>query len=355
MIEDLMCYLSLLGAIIVGYWGFRQFFFRRYQATVRTDTFYFHKTKDGDILRTGQRVRNILFLIFLSSTQIGLAWATYDVLSKEKIEWGPLIIFLLMGVGVGWLMWQIFCLIRIKPLFIDSATKTIKYERDGLIEHISFSNLVGIMAVYVPNQHWTGGMYTISFLLRNKTEFPLTNISAGAKEAATRRMEKLTVMLKEATGVKIVMTGWKRNPEDTTTRKRQPERQPPADNLTLIAENLRRLQQEGGEENFVIFEADPNANYYIQFAGQMGGLMLIGEAVENEVISEGYKLGDEQIQRLVALGWEYREHTGMNYSQSWQAVTEEDREMVARVVLQTFERVYGVDVSMPLEVSINLE
>lgn len=126
-------------------------------------------------------------------------------------------------------------------------------------------------------------------------------------------------------------------------------------NLNLIVHNLRRIQEEGGEGSFVIFEADKQANYYIQFAGQNGDPVLFGEAVENEYIVEGYKLSGEKLHKLSALGWGYEAATGANYSQSWQAAVDSHREDIARIVLQTFEEVYGVDISQPLDVTLVLD
>ena len=125
-------------------------------------------------------------------------------------------------------------------------------------------------------------------------------------------------------------------------------------NLSLIKDNLRRIQEEGGSGNFVIFLADEQANYFIQFAGQNRDPMLIGEAPENRLIPDAFTLIPAKLKILEDLGWQFHAHSGMNYSQEWQAVTDKHRSAIAQVVLQTFQQVYGVDINQPLKVEINL-
>ena len=128
---------------------------------------------------------------------------------------------------------------------------------------------------------------------------------------------------------------------------------PNANNAALLIEGLRRIQESGGEGNFVIFTADQEANIFIQFAGQNGDVDLYGEAVANDYIKKGHKVPKDKLLLLESLGWDTQ--PSPNYSQLWQAKTNVDREKVAEIVLKTLEQVYGVDISQPLEMKLNLE
>ena len=125
------------------------------------------------------------------------------------------------------------------------------------------------------------------------------------------------------------------------------------DHATTINENLRKIQEEGGRGNFVVFEADSGANYYIQFAGQKGDSSLYGEAVGNDFISEGYKLNAEPACPTTRqLGWSA---AGANYSQRWEAASDAERETIAQLVVQTLRDVYGIDPTQSLQVRLSLE
>lgn len=117
----------------------------------------------------------------------------------------------------------------------------------------------------------------------------------------------------------------------------------------MIAEALKKVQEEGGSGNFVIFETD---TYYIQFAAEKGESRLFGEAVSNEFLPKKHALTDEQILRLTALGW--GQEGGQNFSRIWYTTTDNERTIVAQEVMRAFE-VYGVFSEAELQVNLQLE
>ena len=131
------------------------------------------------------------------------------------------------------------------------------------------------------------------------------------------------------------------------------------ENLTvqLIAHNLKRIQSEGGDSNFVIFIANQDANYYIQVAGQNGDSNLYIEAVNNDYISRQYKLEAAALSKLKELGWADLDPDGSgNYYQNWQVNSDEVRLQIAVNLMNTFMEVYGFDSNYEeLEVNLNLE
>jgi hypothetical protein len=127
------------------------------------------------------------------------------------------------------------------------------------------------------------------------------------------------------------------------------------DNLTRIVTALRRIQEEGGAGNFVILVADRESNCYVQFATERGNPMLRAEAVSNAFLV-GITLDAGAQAQLEALGWEPPETdnpASPNYFRQWRAVSDHDRQRIAREVMRTFS-VYGVDSSQPLNVTIEL-
>ena len=126
-------------------------------------------------------------------------------------------------------------------------------------------------------------------------------------------------------------------------------------NESLIVKNLHTIQNEGGDGNFVIFQADEQANYYIQLAGQKDDPALHAEAASNQVISEGSQLPRQQQIQIEALGWQPPTPGMMNYSREWLANTDEARLAIAKLIMQTFIEGYGIASDSPLEVILNLE
>lgn len=118
-----------------------------------------------------------------------------------------------------------------------------------------------------------------------------------------------------------------------------------ADATSTILENLRRIQTEGGDGNFVIFEL-PSGDY-VQFAGENGGTRLYGEASHDE-ISETQRL------KLESLGWQITPDD-YNYNREWHTNTESGRKEVVDFVMNTLKTVYGFKATDTLTVNLNLE
>ena len=124
------------------------------------------------------------------------------------------------------------------------------------------------------------------------------------------------------------------------------------ENLIKIVAALRTIQDDGGDGNFVVFTADPDKNYYIQFVGELAHDSLFGEAVSNEFLELPYHLTPTQENKLRDLGWQAGEG---NFFQEWFASEDEDRQEIAQLVMQTFAEVYNISAKQPIEVVINLE
>ncbi|MBN1284478.1 MAG: hypothetical protein JXB47_03690 [Anaerolineae bacterium] len=128
------------------------------------------------------------------------------------------------------------------------------------------------------------------------------------------------------------------------------------ENIAKIADGLRRIQTEGGGGNFAIVEAylADGRMYYIQFAGAIRSPDLYAEAVSNVYLDASLRLGNAQIARLQKLGWQPPQGEA-NFSRTWQAHTDQDREAIAREVMRAFTEVYGVPPGAAVDVHVNLE
>lgn len=121
-----------------------------------------------------------------------------------------------------------------------------------------------------------------------------------------------------------------------------------------IISALEVIQTRGGNGNFVIFEADPVRNYYIQFSCAKGDTDLYGEAVANHVIKPEFQIPVDRIAVLIELGWE-DQGSDMNYGQSFSARDDHERLTIAKVVWKTFQKVYGILTDVELMIQTNLE
>ena len=116
-------------------------------------------------------------------------------------------------------------------------------------------------------------------------------------------------------------------------------------NVEMIADALRRVQEEGGKRNFVVFTT---GSYYIQFAARKDGSEFYVEAVSNRFLSPDNALSSEQIERLKSLGWRDSgcssgQSGDSNYCrQDWWANNDEQRSIIAELVMRTFVGAYGV-------------
>ena len=122
------------------------------------------------------------------------------------------------------------------------------------------------------------------------------------------------------------------------------------DNLKTIVNSLRHIQTEGGIGNFVVFIADANKNYFIQFAGEAGSSELHAEAVSNNFLSPEFRLSERQVIQLQSMGWTPPDE--VNFYREWQAKTDEDRLVIAQETMDSFVKVYGLNPNQPLTVEM---
>ncbi|MBK05673.1 MAG: hypothetical protein CL920_04575 [Deltaproteobacteria bacterium] len=167
-------------------------------------------------------------------------------------------------------------------------------------------------------------------------------------------------------GVLIVLSGedgcdvlWPENYEGSfsivTPQEDSTSRDLTQDNILTITTLLRRLQEEGGTDNFVVFTAGKASNYYIQFAGAKNHSVLYAEAVSNEFLAPESALSQDQENVLCSRGWNEPSSESVNFHREWEAIDHEHRLGIAHEVMKTFRDVYGVGPEIPLSVDFGLE
>ncbi len=112
------------------------------------------------------------------------------------------------------------------------------------------------------------------------------------------------------------------------------------DPVEKISGMLRRIQEQGGQGNFVVFIADADKNYYVQIMASMEDKRLLAEAVSNEFLEREHKLNPSQIEKMVTLGW-IKPGPTPNFHREWKASNDQDRLEISREVRDTFLEVYG--------------
>ena len=113
-------------------------------------------------------------------------------------------------------------------------------------------------------------------------------------------------------------------------------------NAATIAEFLRRLQEEGGRGNFVIFTVDSRKGYYIQCAAGYGQARLWAEAASNEFVDPEFALSSERSARLESMGWNAPRKSSKiaNFHREWEANGGEDRSRIASEIVRAMVEVY---------------
>ena len=125
--------------------------------------------------------------------------------------------------------------------------------------------------------------------------------------------------------------------------------------LDTLAENLRRLTEEGGGHNYVILVADEAKNYFVQFGTSCGSAVIYGEAVGDRYLHPPFTLTRAQRKSLLSLGWHpptRRKYP--NFWRHWPVITAPDRSAIADVALATLKAVYGWQ-GGPLQVRLHLD
>lgn len=127
------------------------------------------------------------------------------------------------------------------------------------------------------------------------------------------------------------------------------------DKLSEILDALQRLYLEGGDNNYAIFTANLQKNYYIQLTGQKQASSFTAEAVSNRYLAPEFKLSAYQKDQLVSLGWRNNAAISPNFYQEFAVHSTDDFETIASQILETFTTVYGLQPDQPLIVNIVLE
>ena len=129
-----------------------------------------------------------------------------------------------------------------------------------------------------------------------------------------------------------------------------------------LAEVLRQVLEEGGDDNYAVAEMDPERSYYAQFRPADHDA-LYGEIVSNNHLDPPFALGQEQIRRLLLMGWQRPEDNtfwldaeGGNFSRTWNAVdSHAARLQVANEVWRAFSEVYEVRSDQRIEILLTLD
>src|SRR5690242_8750206 len=104
-----------------------------------------------------------------------------------------------------------------------------------------------------------------------------------------------------------------------------------------IADALRKLTTDGGDDNFVIVSC---GDLYVQFAGSRGSKELYCEAVSNEYLSKDQQLSPDRIDRLEKLGFDLDDNSSQ-YSRKFRIADDSEVRELARTTLNILADVYG--------------
>jgi hypothetical protein len=118
-------------------------------------------------------------------------------------------------------------------------------------------------------------------------------------------------------------------------------------NVRLMATWLKRIQEDGGDANWVVF-ADKQRQVFAQFSGVINRSTLQGEVpgVTKPPLTAG------QLATLRSLGWEV---TSANHYRDFEARTDGERLAVAQHVMRTLVEVYDVRPDAAIAVTYQLD
>jgi hypothetical protein len=328
----------------------------RYERFIHVENFVFVKTKEGELIRKGLTSRNWLILFFLSGLQLVFLWIIFQSLLADPIGWGSLIIVSLLVVFIGWLMGHFFRLLRVSPIHFDPQAKEIRFRDDDNLEHnVPFTEIKQLLVKHAGQganevENAPRSTYTISLSLKNSEKsLVLARLVSRSKKKNTQQKDFLIALIDSVIQID--------NPPHQLQKPviANSDTSPLVPLENQIVENLHQIQRDGGESNFVIFQADAQANYYIQLAGQKGSPALYAEAASNQVITDGFQLSQQQQMKIEALGWHLPSPGMMNYSREWQADSEQTLHTIAKIIMHTFFEGYGFAPDSHLDVNLNLE
>ena len=114
---------------------------------------------------------------------------------------------------------------------------------------------------------------------------------------------------------------------------------------------IETIIYEGGKNNFVILGL--SSDYYIQIAAAKGAYEVYCEAVSNYYLEEEDWLQGEQVELLKKMNWSLKEDE--NYSLNHPVDSENSRELLAKLIVDTAMQAYKVDGIDFNNISLNLE
>ena len=122
-----------------------------------------------------------------------------------------------------------------------------------------------------------------------------------------------------------------------------------------IGEYLRRLTEEGGSDNYVIFQV--GRCHYVQFAASCGAATMYGEASSGRYCTFGCTCLTTPAQRahLLRLGWHPPARTKLlNFHRYWSFISEHDQRTIAETVVATLV-LFGWAGGVSAEVKLHLD
>jgi|GEM_PF-1628881 len=127
-------------------------------------------------------------------------------------------------------------------------------------------------------------------------------------------------------------------------------------NVLHVLHSLRRIQREGdGSDSVAIFSTGPEPYYYIQVLGRRGEEKIFVDSVSNHYLKPEFALNSEKISRLLDMGWNQPHGTKRPNFWLWcSASSDSDLQHIARLIMQTFVRVYGFRLDRSLEIDLYL-
>jgi GTP pyrophosphokinase len=91
---------------------------------------------------------------------------------------------------------------------------------------------------------------------------------------------------------------------------------------------------------------DPPTGYYIQFAVDEGGLFC--EAVHNDYLDDERQLTSNQVDELLAMGWDHPAYPEQNFYRVLRPTSDEDYRHIVTLVRGAFDRVYRIPTTQPV-------
>ena len=117
---------------------------------------------------------------------------------------------------------------------------------------------------------------------------------------------------------------------------------------------IRKINKEGGENNYLILHIERSKNYYLQFGGQKDTNYIYAEVVSNAYLSEGNKLSDHQMDIIKNLGYK-QEFEGENFIQYFTIDTQDQFDDLIKNITRILKQVFSVLSEKQIEIDINLE